>query len=161
MRRNTVWRVLVLAVLVMGLGVFPAFAQHPGTMGEMGSRGPGAMFYLLFKGANLTPDQEAKVKEILKAHREKTRELAKHLRATREEMTDKLFAPGPLKADDLQPVRQRSAQLWEQLSQDRLAAALEIRAVLTQEQLSKTEKLKDRFRQLRKETQALFEGKQQ
>jgi Spy/CpxP family protein refolding chaperone len=151
------WPVLVVAVVAVGLSVLPARAQHRVMDREMG-RDPG-MFYVLFRGANLTPDQEAKVKTILAAHRAKTRELMKQSRAAREEMTDKLFGPGTVTAKDLQPMRQRIAQLWEELSQDRLSAALEIRAVLTPEQLAKAAKLKDRFRELHAEMQALFEGK--
>ncbi len=151
------WPVLVIGLVVTGLSVLPALAQHHPMGGEMG-RGPG-MFYMLFRGADLSPDQEAKVREILAAHRTKTRDLMKQLRAVRVEMTDKLFAPGTLTAEDLRPLRQRSAQLLEQLSQDRLAAALEIRAVLTPEQLAKAAKLKDRVRELHAEMQALFEGK--
>lgn len=151
------WPVLVIGLVVMGLSAWPALAQHRGAGGEMG--GGAGIFYILFRGADLTADQEAKVRQILAAHRTKTRELMKQLRATREEMTDKLFAPGALTAEDLQPVRQRAAQLWAQLSQDRLATALEIRAVLTPEQLAKAQKLKDRFRELHAEMQALLEGK--
>ena len=153
-------RLPVLAIgllMVMGLSVGPALAQHRGAGGEMG--GGAGFFSMLFRGADLTADQEAKVRQILAAHRTKTRELMNQLRAAREEMTDKLFAPGTLTAEDLQPVRQRAAQLSEQLSQDRLATALEIRAVLTPEQLAKVQKLKDRFRELHAEMQALPEGK--
>jgi Spy/CpxP family protein refolding chaperone len=149
------WAVVIVGFMVVALSVPPARAQHRGIAGEMG---PG-MFYMLFRGANLSAEQTAKVKEILQAHRGRTRDLMKQLRAARTELTDMLFAPGAVTAEDLQPLRQRTTQLWEQLSQERLAAALDIRAVLTPAQLAKAEKLKDRFRQLRKEMQELSEEK--
>ena len=151
-----VWPALVIGVMVMGLSVRPANAQHHPMLGEM-DRGPW-MFLLLFKGAALTPNQETRVRAILAAHRANARDLVRQLRTAREGMVDKLFAPGAVAAGDLEPLRQQIAQLEEQLSQDRLAAALEIRALLTPEQLAKAQKLKDRVRELRAEMQALFEG---
>jgi Spy/CpxP family protein refolding chaperone len=116
------------------------------------------MFMLLFKGAALTPDQETRVKAILAAHRANARDLMRQLRLAREGIVDKLIAPGAVAAGDLEPVRQQITQLDEQLSQDRLAAALEIRALLTPDQLAKAQRLKDRVRELRAEMRALFEG---
>jgi Spy/CpxP family protein refolding chaperone len=151
-----VWPAVVIGVMVIGLSGWPASAQHRPMLGEM-DRGPG-MFMLLFKGAALTPDQETRVKAILAAHRANARDLMRQLRLAREGIVDKLIAPGAVAAGDLEPVRQQITQLEEQLSQDRLAAALEIRALLTPDQLAKAQRLKDRVRELRAEMRALFEG---
>jgi Spy/CpxP family protein refolding chaperone len=151
-----VWPAVVIGVMVIGLSGWPASAQHRPMLGEM-DRGPG-MFMLLFKGAALTPDQETRVKAILAAHRANARDLMRQLRLAREGIVDKLIAPGAVAAGDLEPVRQQITQLDEQLSQDRLAAALEIRALLTPDQLAKAQRLKDRVRELRAEMRALFEG---
>jgi len=150
------WSALLIGMMVMGLSAWPASAQHRPMLGEM-ERGP-ELFLLLFKGAGLTPDQETRVRAVLTAHRTNARDLMRQLRLAREGVVDKLFAPGAVAAGDLEPLRQQIAQLEEQLSQDRLAAALEIRALLTPEQLAKAQKLKDRVRELRAEMQALFEG---
>jgi Spy/CpxP family protein refolding chaperone len=151
-----VWPVLVIGVMVMGLSGGAASAQHHPMLGGM-DQGPG-MFMLLFKGAGLTPDQQTRVKAILAAHRTQARDLMKQLRLAREGVVDKLLAPGAVAAGDLEPLRQQIAQLEEQLSQDRLGAALEIRALLTPDQLAKVQRLKDRVRELRAEMRALFEG---
>jgi Spy/CpxP family protein refolding chaperone len=151
-----VWSAVVIGVMAMGLGAGAASAQHHPMLGEM-DRGPG-MFMLLFKGAGLTPDQESRVKAILAAHRATARDLMKQLRLAREGIVDKLLAPGAVAAGDLEPLRQQVTQLEEQLSQDRLAAALEVRALLTPDQLAKVQRLKDRLRELRAEMRALFEG---
>jgi Spy/CpxP family protein refolding chaperone len=147
---------LVLGLVMLGLAAHPALAQHR-EMGGPTGRGPG-LFSLLFKGADLTADQKSKIRELLAAHRTGTRALLTQLRTAREELTDKLFAPGALSAADLQPLHQRIAELEERLAQDRLAAALEIRALLGPEQIAKAQKLKDRFRELHAQMQALFEG---
>ena len=153
---NKVWPAVMIGVMVIGLSGWPASAQHRPMLGEM-DRGPG-MFMLLFKGAALTPDQETRVKAILAAHRANARDLMRQLRAAREGVVDKLVAPGAVAAGDLEPLRQQITQLEEQLSQDRLGVALEIRALLTPDQLAKAQRVKDRFRELRAEMRALFEG---
>ena len=150
-----VWPAVVIGVMVIGLSGWPASAQHRPMLGEM-DRGPW-MFLLLFKGAALTPNQETRVRAILAAHRANARDLVRQLRTAREGMVDKLFAPGAVAAGDLEPLRQQIAQLEEQLSQYWLGAALEIRALLTPDQLAKAQKLKDRVRELRAEMRALFE----
>ncbi|PYN13751.1 MAG: hypothetical protein DME06_06175 [Candidatus Rokuibacteriota bacterium] len=150
-----VWPALVIGVMVMGLSVRPANAQHHPMLGEM-DRGPW-MFLLLFKGAALTPNQETRVRAILAAHRANARDLMRQLRTAREGIVDKLVAPGSVAAGDLEPLRQQIIQLEEQLSQDRLGAALEIRALLTPDQLAKAQRVKDRVRELRAEMRALFE----
>ena len=60
---------------------------------------------------------------------------------------------------DLEPLRQRTAQIWERLAEDRLVMALEVRGVLTPEQVAKVAQLKDRYRALRAEMRELLEGK--
>src|SRR5438552_17044915 len=122
-----VWPALVIGVMVMGLSLRPANAQHHLMLGEM-DRGPW-MFLLLFKGAALTPNQETRVRAILAAHRANARDLVRQLRTAREGMVDKLFAPGAVAAGDLEPLRQQLAQLGEQLSQPWLGAALQLRAL--------------------------------
>ena len=151
-----VWLAVVIGMMVMGLWGGAASAQHRPMLGEI-DRGPG-MFVLLFKGAGLTPDQETRIKAILAAHRTNARDLMRQLHLAREGVVDKLFAPGAVAAGDLEPLRQQIAQLEEQLSQDRLGAALEIRALLTPDQLTKAQRLKDRVRELHAEMRALFEG---
>ncbi len=151
-----IWPAVVIGVMVIGLSGGPASGQHRPMLGEM-DRGPG-LFMLLFKGAALTPDQETHVRAILAAHRANARDLMGQLRAARQGIVDKLVAPGAVAAGDLEPLRQQIIQLEEQLSQDRLGAALEIRALLTPDQLAKAQRLKDRVRELRAEMRALFEG---
>ena len=59
-------------------------------------------------------------------------------------------------AEDLTGQVQRAAQLREQLMQEGLKVALEVRALLTPDQLAKAAQLKDRVRALRAEMRSLF-----
>ncbi|MBI3079732.1 MAG: hypothetical protein HYY85_22515, partial [Deltaproteobacteria bacterium] len=80
------------------------------------------------------------------------------MRAAREELGDRLLTPGGLQAEDVSPQVQRIAQLREQLMQEGLRATLEIRGVLTPEQLAKAAQVKARMQALRAEMRTLLGG---
>jgi Spy/CpxP family protein refolding chaperone len=121
-----------------------------------GGRGDGEL-WLMIRAANLTPDQQTRVRAILSAHRATARPLIEQLRQAQQELGGKLLAPGPVQAADLQPQLQRIGQLRDQLAQDSAGAALEVRAVLTPEQLARVVQTKERLRQLREEMRQLMQ----
>ena len=84
------------------------------------------------------------------------REIAGQLREAHKELADKIFAPETVQEADLAPQVQRVAQLRQQLMQAGLKVALEVRGVLTPEQLAQASQLKDRMRSLRTEMRGLF-----
>ncbi len=111
----------------------------------------------MIRAANLTPEQETRVRAILSAHRATARPLIEQLRQAQQELGGKLLAPGQVQAADLQPQLQRIGQLRDQLAQDSAGAALEVRAVLTPEQLARVAQTKERLRQLREEMRQLMQ----
>ncbi|HEV8673248.1 MAG TPA: periplasmic heavy metal sensor [Methylomirabilota bacterium] len=152
--------VAVLAVAATVLGSASADAQPGGPGAPRGFRdvgGPGMLLPVVLRAANLTPDQDAQVRQILAAHRPAFRSLREQLRAVQEAMADKLFGPGGVQTADFAPLLQQSAQLREQLVQEGLKVALEVRAVLTPDQLAKASQVKDRLKALRAEERLLFE----
>jgi hypothetical protein len=66
-----------------------------------------------------------------------------------------------VQAADLQPLLQRIGQLRAQLAQDSATAALEVRAVLTPEQLARVAQTKERLSQLREEMRLLLQPPRQ
>jgi Spy/CpxP family protein refolding chaperone len=133
-------------------------------MGPMGSGHmmgdtPGMMLPLVLKGVDLNEAQEKQVRTIMQAHRATFRTLFGELRSAQEDVVDKLFAPGELHAADVTSQMQRMAQIREQLMQEGLKVALEVRGVLTPEQLAKAAELKDRMRSLHTEMRELFRDK--
>ena len=116
------------------------------------------MLPMLPRVANLTPDQQVQMKAIFGSHRATLRSLTGQARAAEQELRTKLAAPGSLQADDLQPISQRLSQLRDQISQERLAIALEVRALLAPDQLAKVAQFQQRFRELRSEMRALMAG---
>lgn len=147
---------LVGVLLLAAAG--PALAQAPGREPSMrgGGRGDGEL-WLMIRASNLTPEQQTRVRAILSAHRKSASPLVEQLRQAQQELGTKLLAPGQVQAADLQPQLQRIGQLRDQLAQDSAAAALEVRAVLTPEQLARVAQTKDRLKQLREEMRQLMQ----
>jgi hypothetical protein len=70
------------------------------------------------------------------------------MHAAQTALLDTLFAAGDLKADDLKAELDRLARRLQQLMAHALATALDVRKVLTAEQLARTAQIKDRMRAL-------------
>jgi Spy/CpxP family protein refolding chaperone len=121
--------------------------------------GPGMLLPLVLKGVDLTEEQEKRVNEIMTAHRATFRSLFSELQAAHRDMADRLFAPGSVQAEDLTPQIQQVAKLREQLMQEGLKVALEVRGLLTPAQLAKAAEIKDRMRALHTEMRGLFREK--
>jgi Spy/CpxP family protein refolding chaperone len=131
-------------------------AMGPGRVME---DGPGMLLPLVLKGVDLTDAQEKRVQEIMAAHRARLRTLFSELQATHKDLGDKLFAPGDVRLEDFTPQMQQMGQLREQLMQEGLKAAVEVRNLLTPEQLAKAAEIKDRMRALHTEMRELFRDK--
>jgi Spy/CpxP family protein refolding chaperone len=155
-------RAIVMMVVLVGAAGLAQPAAGQGMEAEVGRGGPwgrdgGTALPFLIRSANLTPEQETKVRTILSAHRTGTRATLDQLRRAQDELADKLLAAAPIQTADLQPQLQQIGQLREQLLQDSAQIALEVRAVLTPEQLAKAAQVKARMKQLQGEMQHLFE----
>jgi Spy/CpxP family protein refolding chaperone len=165
MKRPLTTRAILAAALLLASTANAALAQSPapGPGGPMGGmRGPmgrtDGELWLMIRAAGLTPEQQAKVRGILATHRTTTRPVIEQLRQAQQELGAKLLAPGPLQPADLQPQLGRIGQLRDQLAQDGAQAALEVRAVLTPEQLARAAQTKERLTQLREEMRQLMQS---
>jgi len=113
------------------------------------------MLPLMIKGAELTDAQRAQVKQIVANHRPQFESLVKQLRAARENLEARLFGKDTVTAADLAPALQQIGQLRSQLMQESLLVALEIRSIMTPDQLAKAAQFRDRLSALRQEMQSL------
>jgi Spy/CpxP family protein refolding chaperone len=146
----------VILVAVLATGPLSGYAQMRHERGGGGwSREGGMALPLLIRAANLTPEQDGKVRAILATHRAVTRNTVEQLRRAQDELADKLLVAGPVQSADLQPLLKQIASLREQLLQDSAQIALEVRAVLTPEQLAKAGQVRARMQQLQSELQQL------
>lgn len=144
-------RFFVAAALVLGLSAV-AWAQMRGPHGRGGPMGELRMF---LRVADLTADQKAKVHELRRASRQHARPLVEQLRALREQIADKLAGPGAVAPSDLASLQQQAASIVEQLGQQRVQVALQIRALLTPEQLAKVSDTYQKMKALKAEMRSL------
>ena len=147
------------AVLVAGfLGT--AHAQpHPGfhgpRLGMMGE-GAGMTLPLLLRGANLTADQKTQVHQIMANHRSTFQNLFSQLRAAQDQISSKLLSTGAVGESDLAPQLQQVSTLRSQLAEEGLRVALEIRNILTPDQLAKAAQLKTQMQSLQSQMKNLM-----
>src|SRR5207247_10235148 len=112
---------------------------------------------LLLPGASVPDEQEAQVPKSMAGRRTQTRALVREMRAGQAALLDKLFGAGDLKANDLKPELDRLTRARAQLMDHAVTTALDIRKVLTPEQLARTAKIKDRMRVLHDQMRELVE----
>ncbi|MGH8071800.1 MAG: Spy/CpxP family protein refolding chaperone [Candidatus Entotheonellia bacterium] len=157
-------RLAWVGIVALSLWAATVYAHPRAGMGMMGpghmmGDAPGMLLPLVLKGVDLTDEQEKQVHEIMAARRATFRTLFSELQTAHKDVADTLFAPGDVRAEDLTVQMQRVAQLHEQLMQEGLKVALEVRGLLTPEQLVKAAELKERMRELHTEMRGLFKDK--
>ena len=149
---------LLTGALLLGwLG--PAQAQAPGPYhgkGRPGGWGNGLMLGVPLHTLNLSPDQQAQVKSILSTYRASARPILQQLRQVQSGMGDRLLVPGQLQAADLQAQLQQISQLRTQLLQLSAQATLDVRNILSPDQLATAAQTKAKMKDLRSQMHQLM-----
>ncbi len=158
-------RMVVILVLVAAFGAtVPRASEAAGPMGRGGWGGGdfgGPLLPFMLHAANLTADQKTQVQQIVSSHRPTMRGVVQQLRQTQQQLADRLVAPGTLQPADLQDLTQQIAQLRGQLLQESTQVALEVRAVLTPDQLTRVAQTRAQMRQLREQMRQLWQSSSQ
>ena len=160
MRTHKQWQLAAALVGVLAIALWTASAfgrPHGGRDMGWGRGGDGMFLPLLVRGAGLTEAQQAQVKQIVASHRPQFAALLGQLRAAREQLAGKLYAPDPVKVEDLTPLTQQIGKLRESLTQESLQVALEVREALTPDQLAKATRRWQRLNELRAEMRGLLQ----
>lgn len=133
-------RLIILCHILGGLLAQPTFVQGS-PMGPLGGSmmtdGPGVLSPAIMGELDLTPDQQTRVYQIMEKHHSAFQTLFQQLGAVRAESANKFFTTGKLSTDDFAAQTQQANQLQGQLRSEGLTLVLEIRNVLTTEQLTK------------------------
>lgn len=112
---------------------------------------------ILLRSAHLTPEQRTQVQAILAARRPGIRALIRDVQQAQDELADRLLGPGPLQMNDVQPQLAKIGKIRDRLMQESAQITIEIRGVLTPEQIARAGLAKDKLRQLRSEVQQLLQ----
>jgi Spy/CpxP family protein refolding chaperone len=154
------WKMLAAGALLAG-AVTTVFAHGfgKGFDPEMaGGDRPGMLFPLLLRAVDLTAEQKAQVRAVMARHRPTLESLFQQMHAANDALAARLLAPGAVQAADLAPNVQQLASLRQQLTQEWVAAALDLRGILTPAQLAKAAQVHQRLEALRTEMRQLFRG---
>jgi Spy/CpxP family protein refolding chaperone len=141
------------------LWALPGYAQSRSGSYERGGvalDGTGIALPLLLRAANLTSDQKTQVRQIMANHRATLQDLFSQLRAAQDQMANKLFSTEKIDEAGLSPLVQQIAQLRNQLAEEGLRVVLEIRNILTPEQLAKASQLKSQMQSLHRQMRSLW-----
>ena len=144
---------LVLACFV------PVGAQAQGPPQGRGPRpgwGNGLMLGVPLHTLNLTPDQQTQVKSILSTYRASARPIVEQLRQAQGGLGDRLLVPGQLQAADMQAQLQQISQLRTQLLQLSAQATLDVRSLLTPDQLATAAQTRAKMKDLRSQMHQLL-----
>ena len=146
---------LIIGMVIAGLWAATGFVQP--VWGQDGGRaGRGGMLLRLLYKVGLTDDQKVQVKQILANHRENLQSWRSQLQTKREQTVDMLLGTDTPTMDTLQPLVNDANGLRAQIAQEWLQALLEVRAILTEDQLAKAAGLKDQLRTLHHEMRSLW-----
>jgi Spy/CpxP family protein refolding chaperone len=159
--------VAALVALIFVPRLVRAQVHHHGGMGECGMMEHGGMMRhggmmgmgplpMFLRAANLTTDQQAQVKKIIEDNRAALHGQFQQMHTAREQIAAKLFSTGPLTASDLSAQTQEIAQAQQQMLQNELNLALQVRSILTPAQLQKVAQFHQQFENLHQQMRALM-----
>ncbi len=151
----------VVGLLLLNLLSSPAYGQANGGMNQaMTVATFGLMSPRLLNTLNLTPEQATRIEVIKNAFREAQRAYLKEIIPLRTEVADKLF--GPNRATEADVARQitKIADLREKILREGFRLALEVRHVLSPEQLAKAAAIRQQLLKIGSEVRDLYNENQ-
>jgi Spy/CpxP family protein refolding chaperone len=149
--------VAIALVLVSSITATGANAQGASAPPGKGHWHGGLVLGIPLGAMNLSPEQDKQVGDILAAYRTSSRPVIRQIRQAQVALADKLVVPGQLQSADLQPQLQQISQLRTQLLAMSAQAMLDIRGVLTPEQIATGAQVRIRLGQIRTEMSQLLQ----
>jgi Spy/CpxP family protein refolding chaperone len=134
----------VTAAIACGLAIAGVAYAQP--HGEFGHGGPGAMGFL--HGVSLTDEQKAQVKSI--------KPLMEKLRSAHEAQVNKLLGTGAVTVESLQPDVAQEESLRQQIDAIHTSTMVQLRNVLTAEQLAQAATKHAQIEQLHEQEHAVM-----
>jgi hypothetical protein len=173
-------KALFLIALLGGCLCVPAWAQPVVTIGAAPVAGNGVFIYRSIGGgfppmppmiipplltgmqaAHLTTDQQKQVSQILQSNASQTAPLIQQLQSLHEQIANKLLSPGTVSTGDLTPLEDQAAQLDAQIQQQALNASVQIRAILTPDQVARMAQFHQKMAALQIQMDNLMHGASQ
>jgi Spy/CpxP family protein refolding chaperone len=151
---------LVAGLLLLVSLLSPVYAQNDAMSQARTVATFGLMSPRLLNALNLTPDQAAKIEISKNAFRDAQRAYLSEVRVLRKEVGDKLFGPNRVAEADVARQITKIADLREKILREGFKIALEVRHVLTPEQLAKAAAIRQQLLEIRNEVRDLYNENQ-
>jgi Spy/CpxP family protein refolding chaperone len=154
---------ILIATAILGSLITAGIARAQGMMGPppggpMGGPPMGGPFggpppvppplMMALRAAALTPAQQKQIQDIVNASRTSSAPQMQQMHSIRDQIADKLLSSGSVSAADLAPLLAQQTAIQQQLDNQMVATAIQIRGVLTPDQLSKVASVNDRLKQI-------------
>ncbi len=111
---------------------------------------------MALRAANLTADQKKQVHDIVDASMTSSKSQMEQMHSIRDQIADKLLSSGTVSASDLAPLLAQQSTLQQQLDSQMVATAIQIRGVLTSDQLSKVAAAHEKLKQIHSQIDAIL-----
>jgi Spy/CpxP family protein refolding chaperone len=145
---------LVASVAASGAMAGPGHFRGPGGFGG----GPMLLSPELLHTADLTADQKTKLEAIRQSYRDARQSIFSQLRTAEDGLRARYLAPGALSEADLASGVATVTQLRQQLMQQDVKEALDVRSVLTADQLAKMASTQQQLETLHSQMRAVLHG---
>jgi Spy/CpxP family protein refolding chaperone len=166
MLKNRYAILIAAAILGTSLCAGRVLAQEGPPPGGMMGGPPGGMMggpppvppplMMALRAANLTDDQKKQVHTIMDSNRTTTAPLMSQMHSIREQIADKLLSSGSVSASDLMPLLTQQEQIQQQLDTQMVSTAIQIRGVMTADQLSKVSAANDKLKAIHSEIESIL-----
>jgi Spy/CpxP family protein refolding chaperone len=156
-KRPVLWAIIAALLLAAPSGPPGAGAQGPQGGKPPRSYSEGLVMGIPLGAMNLTAEQDQRVSETLSAYHAESAPLIRQLCQAQRALADKLFASGQLGAADLEPKLQEITRRRTQLLEMSARAMVDIRNVLTPQQIAVGGQVRARLGQLRAEMRQLLQ----
>jgi Spy/CpxP family protein refolding chaperone len=152
---------LAVGALVLHLVSSRAYGQANDAMTQARTVATfGLMSPRLLNSLNLTPDQVTKIEAAKNAFRQAQRAYVDEVRVVRKEVGDKLFGPNRVGEADVAAQITKIADLREKILREGFRIALDVRGVLTADQLAKAAQIRNQLQSIQEEVRGLFNENQ-
>jgi periplasmic protein CpxP/Spy len=151
----TIKQTLVAAVAACALTAGVAIAQPHGAWHHGPGMGEGLE---ILHSLNLTDAQKEQAKTIEKAAWAQAKPIMEQMHATHEQLANAVLASGTVTADQLSPMVTQEEQYRTQLDQIHLNTVLQIRALLTPEQITQAAATHQKLEALHEQEHEVVEG---
>jgi Spy/CpxP family protein refolding chaperone len=147
-------QLLIAAAAAGALGAVGASAQPMGPEFHHG----GGMEFL--HGLNLTDAQKAQMQQIHKAGWAQMKPIMTQMRSVHEQIVNRMLAAGDVTAEDLAPLVTQEEALRNQMDSLHLSQTLQMRSVLTREQLAQAATTHTKIEALHAQEHAVMTGEE-